>query len=303
MRFSRSARNRTASVRSSNPSTVSSAPGSALPRGPRTGAAHDDHLAAGVALAPLRGPEIEDIVEIDVGQKRRDDRPLRGAHRRRDADRVLQHTDPQPFADQAEDPTVADPPLQKMQQPVMAERVEERPDIGIQDPVHLAGLNRHHHRVERPPSRPEPIGDPEKIFLVDRAQDFDQRPLDNFVLHRGNPREPSAHGLDPWGPLAAVGFCDVVASRRLCPIRTAVNTPVQIGQSGFQPVPVFRPGRLIHPCRRIPFELVVGPAQQIGAEVVQQRGEPRLLSGFAACRMRSSPRDTPARLGVRYVSV
>ena len=37
------------------------------------GVSHDDHFAAGVALSPLLGPEIENIVEIDVGQQRRDD--------------------------------------------------------------------------------------------------------------------------------------------------------------------------------------------------------------------------------------
>jgi hypothetical protein len=39
---------------------------------------------SGVALSPLPDPPVENIVEIDVGQQRRDDRPLRGAHRRRD---------------------------------------------------------------------------------------------------------------------------------------------------------------------------------------------------------------------------
>ena len=55
---------------------------------------------------------------------------------------------------------------------------------------------------------------------------------------------------------------------------------MQIGQPGFQPLAVFRPGHAIHPHRRIPFELVIGPAQQIDVKVVQQRGEPRLLSCF-----------------------
>ena len=38
---------------------------------------------------------------------------------------------------------VANPPFQETEQPVMAYRVKERPDIGVQDPVHLAGLDRH----------------------------------------------------------------------------------------------------------------------------------------------------------------
>jgi hypothetical protein len=124
-----------------------------------------------------------------------------------------------------------------------------------------------------PPSRPKPVREPEEILLVDCVQNFDQRPLDNLVLQSGNAQRP----------LAAVGFCDVVAPRRLCPVGSAVDAPVQIGQSGFQPFAVFRPGHAIHPHRRIPFELVISPAQQFDVEVVQQRGEPRLLS--CSCRL------------------
>src|SRR5208282_2985658 len=258
------------------------------------GVSHDDHLASGVACSPLLDPEVENIVEIDVGQQRRDDRPLRGAHHRRGADPVLQHTHCQPFADQAEDPLVANPPFQETEQSVMAYRVKERPDIGVQDPVYLAGLNRHDQRVERvvlPPPRPKPVREPEEVLLVDRVQNFDQRPLDDLVLQGGNPQ---------W-PLAAVGFWDVVAPRRLCPVRSAMNAPVQLGQSGFQPVAVCRPGDLIHPHRRIPLELVVSPTQQIDVEVVQQRGEPRLLS--CSCRLpyavQSGGHARPARRPVR----
>jgi hypothetical protein len=67
-------------------------------------------------------------VEVDGGQRRRDDRPLRGAPRRRSADPVLQHTHLQPFANQAEDPPVADPPFQEAEQPIMAYRVKRSGD-------------------------------------------------------------------------------------------------------------------------------------------------------------------------------
>src|SRR4051794_9896602 len=43
------------------------------------GVAHHDHGAARMAFAPLLGPEIVDVMEIDVRQQRRYDRPLRGA--------------------------------------------------------------------------------------------------------------------------------------------------------------------------------------------------------------------------------
>jgi hypothetical protein len=33
--------------------------------------------------------------------------------------------------------------------------------------------------------RPEPVAEPEEIFLPDRIQHFDQRALDDLVLQRG----------------------------------------------------------------------------------------------------------------------
>src|SRR5260370_14518609 len=53
--------------------------------------------------------------------------------------------------------------LQEADQPIMAYRVEERSDIGIHDPVHLRAEDPGHQRV----------------------------------------REPSAHGLVPWGIMPA----------------------------------------------------------------------------------------------------
>ena len=38
--------------------------------------ADDDHVARGLAPSPALGPEIERVVQVDVGQKRRDHRPL-----------------------------------------------------------------------------------------------------------------------------------------------------------------------------------------------------------------------------------
>ena len=70
-------------------------------------------VALGVALAPLLRPEIEDVVEVDVGQERRDHRALPRANLTRPNLPVFHHPDRQPFADQADDPPVADPVLHK----------------------------------------------------------------------------------------------------------------------------------------------------------------------------------------------
>lgn len=41
------------------------------------GVAHDDHVALGFAPPPLLRPKVEDVVQVDVGQQRRDHRALR----------------------------------------------------------------------------------------------------------------------------------------------------------------------------------------------------------------------------------
>ena len=34
------------------------------------GVAHDDHIAGGHAPSPARGPEVEGVVQVDVGEQR-----------------------------------------------------------------------------------------------------------------------------------------------------------------------------------------------------------------------------------------
>ena len=34
------------------------------------GIAHDDHIAGGLAPSPARGPEVECVVQVDVGKQR-----------------------------------------------------------------------------------------------------------------------------------------------------------------------------------------------------------------------------------------
>src|SRR5206468_9781310 len=64
---------------------------------------------------------------------------------------------------------------------------KNKPNVGIQDEVHLPALERDRERIEcvvRPAAGPEPIAESEEVFLVDRVQHRDRRPLDNLVLQR-----------------------------------------------------------------------------------------------------------------------
>src|SRR5262244_2444279 len=94
-------------------------------------------------------------------------------------------------------------------QPVLTDFVEERSDVGVQYPVHLRALDPDNERIQRivraaPGS--EPVRESEEVFLVDRVEHRDSRPLDDLILQGGN-RERA---------LSAVSFGNVDPPGRQC---------------------------------------------------------------------------------------
>ena len=78
--------------------------------------------------------------------------------------------------------------FRKANQPILADRIEVRPDIRIENEVHFLAGDPDTERVERimrAASWSESIREPEEVFLVDRVQHRDGRPLNNFVLKGG----------------------------------------------------------------------------------------------------------------------
>ena len=71
----------------------------------------------------------------------------------------------------------------------MIEFIEERDDIGIQNPVHLLACDSCRESVQRivlsAPS-PESIREPKKILFEDRTQNRGYGLLHDLVLDRGN---------------------------------------------------------------------------------------------------------------------
>ena len=97
------------------------------------GIAHDDHVARGLAPSPALGPEVEHVVQVDVGKQRRDHRPLPGPPVTDRHDPVFQDARLEPFLDQADDAPVADPMLHEPDQPFLAR--SRRRTIGCRRPV------------------------------------------------------------------------------------------------------------------------------------------------------------------------
>src|SRR6516225_10795946 len=105
------------------------------------GIAHDDLIARGLAPAPTLGPEIEDVVQVDVGKKRRCHRPLPGPLVTNRHDSAFKDARPEPLLDQADDAWIADPVLHEADQPFLTDLIKEAADISIQYPVHLCATD------------------------------------------------------------------------------------------------------------------------------------------------------------------
>jgi len=148
---------------------------------------------------------------------------------------VLRHPGLQPFADQSDHPAVADTQLDELDQPIVTDRIEEPRDIGVQYPVHLSLVDPDRQRIQRivlATPRPEPVAEPQEIFLPDRIQHFHQRALDNLVLQRRYAQRT----------LSAIRLRDINPSRWLRPVSTPVDTAVQVYEFVLEALAVCRPG-------------------------------------------------------------
>src|SRR4029077_18795951 len=71
------------------------------------GISHDDHVAAGLLPSPALSPKVEAVMQVDIGEDRRNHRAL-ACH-----DPVFEYTRSQPFLDEADDALVTDPMFKK----------------------------------------------------------------------------------------------------------------------------------------------------------------------------------------------
>jgi hypothetical protein len=132
-------------------------------------------------------------VQVDVGEQRRDHRPL---PRPPVTDRhglVFVYSRPQPFLDQADDAPIANSVFHEADQPFLVDRIEERLDVGVQYPVHLGAGDPDRQRVQRimlATSRPKPITRTRgSLPRGSRSAPWRSRP-GNLVLQGGNRQWP-----------------------------------------------------------------------------------------------------------------
>src|SRR6266571_3648267 len=90
----------------------------------------------------------------------------------------------------------------------------------------------------------KPVRDSEELFLVDRVQQRDHRPLDDLVL-QGRDRERAL-------PAVRLGYVD--PPRRQCPIRSPLDPVVQVLELALEVCFVVRPRQSIHTRRCVLLE-------------------------------------------------
>ena len=190
---------------------------------------------------------------------------------------------------------VADPMLQEADQPFLADFVEERPNIGVQNVVHLPAVDADHQRVQRivlAASRPEPIREPEEVFLVDRVQHVDRGPLDDLVFQSGD-RERAL-------PSVRLRYIQPPARQR--PVRSPMDPRVQVREVLRRGLPR-SPATSARPLPGRRLRLSAQNASRAGRRLRWWRSAVNFsfFLCLAACRMRSSACDTLSRSCARRV--
>src|SRR5215475_15431553 len=120
--------------------------------------------------------------------------------------------------------------------------------------------------------RPESVAEAQKVLLPDLVENVCHRVLDDFVLQC----------RDPQWSLPPIGFGNPDSARRLRPIASAMDSPVQPGEPCLQVFSILFPRHPIHSGRRLFLQTVVTLPQQVNAHVVQQ-GRELLLTILACC--------------------
>src|SRR3989454_4990581 len=126
----------------------------------------------------------------------------------------------------------------------------------------------HVQRVVRVAPRPEPVGEAEKVGLVDRIHHRDRRALDELVFQRG----------DAQRSLPPVGLGDVRPLDRLRSIRPALQPSGQVHEVRLEGLPVVPPRLAIDSRGGVSLQRVVRRPQVLDVvDVMQERCEPHRL--------------------------
>jgi hypothetical protein len=230
--------------------------------------ADHDHLSPRLAFPPSPDPEIQHVMQVDIGQKRTDAAALDRPHLTARPLPLLQHTSPQPLPDESPDAPVPYAVLDELHQPSLVEGIEKPPDVRIEHPAHLPRRDPHRERIERivrAPTRSESVREAEEFLLVNGVQHLPDGPLDDLVLQSRKPDRPRA-AIRPRYVRPAHRSCSVRLPPQ--PIRKIPEVPLQILSVAAPCLPVDPRG-----CLSLKAPICL-PETLLLADMVVKRSEP-----------------------------
>src|SRR5512132_1523706 len=184
--------------------------------------------------------------------------------------------------------------LDELLHPSMVDRVEERPDVRIEHPVHLLLADGYRERIQgivRRPAGPEAVRKSEEHALIDGLRYPPHRVLDDLVFQGGDAERPRA-----------IALRDVHSADRQRMVAPAMNAVLEVEQIGVQLLALLFPRHPIHAWRRLLPEAQIGLLQKRNLHVAQPVGEPFLpviqgsLSDSFQGRGRADPVLSPGRV-------
>ena len=189
---------------------------------------------------PLVCPQVQDVMQVDVGKQRRYHRPLGRAYRRLGPLSVLRHPARATYgsggvssrsAILCSTNSISHSWTMASKNPRMSASSTQFTFLCV-IPTYSASS-----ASMLAATRPEPVGETEKIRLVHRPQHLPDRSLNDLVFQRRHANRA----------LAPVGLRDVDAPHRLRPVRSALDSCGQVCEACLQVLPVRWPRHAVHP--------------------------------------------------------
>src|ERR1700741_2645255 len=232
---------------------------------------NDDDIAVRPLSTPRLDPQVEHVMKIDIGQKRRSTSALRRSFLHTYSLPILQHARIEPFLDQSHNAPICNPVLDELDQPFVGKPIEKTFNVKIEHPVHFSRQQSRVERVQRlmltsPWS--EPVREAEKIRFINGVQHLDRRTLDDLIFQRRYSERP----------LPPIGLGDIHPTHGFRSVRPSLQPFGKVLEIPLQFLAVVPPRLPVHARRDFLLHTEVSHAQRFQVvDVVQERREPQLL--------------------------
>src|SRR5271167_857308 len=234
------------------------------------GKAHHDDITAGLLLPPSLDPQVEHIMQVNIGQQRANASTLNRTDLTLYSLAILKHTSTEPFLDQPHDALIRHTMLNELHEPRMLQRIEEATQIRIEHPVHFPRRDPDRQRIQRLVRitfRSEAVREAEEVLLVDCIQHLDNGALDDFILQHRHPQRalPTAFRYEH-------------STHRSCSVRAPLEPRRQILKVALQVLSIVLPGLAIYSRSSVSLDRKICRPQSLDVVyMVQKRGELLLL--------------------------